>query len=61
MVLNQKKAIKLLTEHGWTKGKGGRHVVKMEKDGCRPVTLPHHGGKDYSPGLAAAIMKQAGV
>jgi hypothetical protein len=27
--LNQKKAIKLLGEHGWTQGRGGKHQVKM--------------------------------
>jgi predicted RNA binding protein YcfA (HicA-like mRNA interferase family) len=37
--LNQKKAIKLLKENGWTQARGGKHQVKMTKAGCRPITL----------------------
>lgn len=59
--LNQKRAIRVLEEHGWTRGKGGKHVVKMTKEGERPITLPMHRGSDYSPGLARAILKQAGI
>lgn len=59
--VNQKTAIKLLESHGWRKTKGGNHVVKMEKDGMRPITLPMHKGQDYSKNLTAAILKQAGV
>lgn len=59
--LSQKKAIKLLQEHGWTKSRGGKHQVKMTKAGCRPITLPQHKGRDYPPGLAGAILKQAGL
>jgi HicA toxin of bacterial toxin-antitoxin, len=57
-VLNQKRAKKLAEENGCTETQGGKHGVKMEKQGCRPVTLPHHGGKDYGKGLSAAIKKQ---
>lgn len=42
--LNQKKAIKLLKENGWTQARGGKHQVKMTKPGCRPITLPQHKG-----------------
>jgi len=41
--------------------RGGKHVVKMEKEGQRPITLPHHHGKTYGKGLTAAILKQAGL
>lgn len=61
MVLNQKSAIKLLTENGWTQEAGGKHTVKMCKPKCRPITLPKHKGRDYSKGLAAAILRQAGL
>lgn len=61
MVLNQKKARALLEANGWTCERGGEHVVKMTKAGERPITLPHHGGSDYSKGLAAAICRQAGL
>lgn len=27
--------------------RGGKHVMKMEKAGERPITLPRHGGKTY--------------
>jgi hypothetical protein len=33
--LNQKKAIKLLVQDGWTQIRGGKHQVKMTKPGCR--------------------------
>jgi predicted RNA binding protein YcfA (HicA-like mRNA interferase family) len=59
--LNQKKAIKLLRDSGWTQTRGGKHQVKMRKPGCRPITLPQHKGRDYSPGLTKAILKQAGL
>ena len=59
--LNQKKAIKLLKENGWTQARGGKHQVKMTKQGCRPVTLPQHKNRDYPSGLASAILRQAGL
>ena len=59
--LNQKRAIKLMKEHGWTQTTGGSHQVKMTKKGQRPVTLPQHKGKDYGPGLSRSILKQAGI
>ena len=59
--LSQKKAIKLLKENGWIQASGGKHQVKMIKPGCRPITLPQHKGRDYSPGLGKAILKQAGL
>ena len=59
--LSQKKAQKLLEEHGCVKTQGGKHVIKMEKKGERPITLPHHRGQDYGKGLSAAIRRQAGL
>ncbi|HVQ57638.1 MAG TPA: type II toxin-antitoxin system HicA family toxin [Solirubrobacterales bacterium] len=59
--LNQKKAIKLLQEDGWTRSRGGKHQVKMIKPGRRPITLPQRKGRDYPPGFAAAILRQAGL
>ncbi len=59
-LLSQKTAIKLLKSHGWKKGVGGNHAVKMSKDGAA-ITLPHCKGADYGKGLTAAILKQAGI
>lgn len=59
--INQKGMIKLLISHGWRKTKGGKHNVKMEKDGCRPITLPMHGGQHYSKDLTARILREAGL
>jgi predicted RNA binding protein YcfA (HicA-like mRNA interferase family) len=59
--LSQKKAIKLLNENGWTRVRGGKHQVKMAKPGRRPITLPYHKGRDYQPGLASSILRQAGL
>ena len=50
-----------MRKHGWTQSRGGKHVVKMVKPGARPITLPTHGGKDYSVGLTRAILRQAGI
>lgn len=60
-VLSQRSARRLLQEHGWIEERGGKHVVKMTKLGRRPITLPHHGGGDYSRDLTAAILRQAGL
>jgi predicted RNA binding protein YcfA (HicA-like mRNA interferase family) len=59
--LNQRRAIKLLEQHGWVRQRGGKHQIKMVKPGRRPITLPRHRGRDYSPGLSAAILRQAGL
>lgn len=40
---------------------GGKHVVKMVKEGWRPVTLPMHRGQDYGSKLRSMILKQAGI
>ncbi len=60
-VLSQRKAKKLLEADGWIETRGGKHTVKMEKEGCRPITLPMHGGRDYSASLSDAILRQAGL
>ena len=60
-IINQRVAQKLLEDHGWVRTAGGKHGVKMEKDGCRPITLPMHRGQDYSRRLTRAILKQAGI
>jgi predicted RNA binding protein YcfA (HicA-like mRNA interferase family) len=52
---------KLLESEGWTQGKGTKHNVKMERDGDRPITLPHHGGHDYHKNLTSRILKEAGL
>lgn len=58
-LLDQRTARRLLEERGWEMTRGGKHVVKMEKAGERPITLPRHGGKTYGKGLTAAILRQA--
>ena len=57
----QKEWTKLLRECGWEKERGGKHVVKMTKAGCRPITLPMNKGKPYPKGLNAAIKREAGL
>lgn len=59
--LNQRTAIDLLSANGWAQTLGGKHNVKMTKPGQRPITLPMHKRRDYSPGLTSAILKQAGL
>lgn len=60
-LLSQKRARRLLEKNGWVKTVGGKHNIKMEKPGERPITLPMHHGEDYSRSLTAAILEQAGV
>lgn len=60
-VLSQRSARELLEQHGWRQTVGGKHNVKMERPGERPITLPMHRGRDYSPSLTAAILRQAGL
>ena len=60
-ILNQKDAIALLQEHGWTLTTGGKHGVKMTKPGARPITLPMHRRGDYGRRLTRSILRQAGL
>jgi len=61
-VHNQKSMRKLLEANGWRQTQGGKHVVKMVKDGeLRPITLPTHKHRDYSPGLTSTILRAAGL
>jgi len=60
-VLSQRTAKQLLEANDWTETIGGKHVVKMTKEGQRPITLPACRRQDYSPGLTAAILRQAGL
>ena len=59
--INQKTAQKLLEDLGWSRTQGGKHNVKMEKQGERPTTLPMHKGRQYSRNLTRRILKQAGI
>lgn len=59
--INQKSGQKLLESVGYVRSKGGKHVVKMVKDGERPITLPMHHGQEYSKDLTRAILKTAGI
>lgn len=51
----------MLEQNGWTETLGGKHDVKMTKPGHRPITLPQHGGGDYSRDLADRILREAGL
>jgi hypothetical protein len=43
--MTQGEAQKLPERKGWVRTKGGKHVIKMEKEGMRPITLPMHRGQ----------------
>jgi predicted RNA binding protein YcfA (HicA-like mRNA interferase family) len=58
---SQKELIKKLKEHGWTQSTGGKHQVKMTRQGSRPITIPEFKGETLPVGLSAAILKQAGI
>jgi hypothetical protein len=57
-LLSQKKAKKYLEGLGYTETQGGKHNIKMEKGGCRPITLPRHRGQDYSKDFTAQIYRE---
>lgn len=59
--MTQREAESLLTENGWKRTQGGKHVVKMEKEGWPPIILPDCGRQSYSVGLTQSILKQAGL
>jgi predicted RNA binding protein YcfA (HicA-like mRNA interferase family) len=59
--MTQREAQTLLESDGWKRTLGGKHVVKMEKEGRRPITLPSCGGEQYSVGLTSRILSQAGL
>lgn len=59
--MTQREAQSLLEKNGWVRTIGGKHVVKMEKSGCRPITLPSCNGNAYSVDLTSRILKQAGL
>lgn len=59
--MNQREARKLLETAGYVRTKGGKHAIKMAMEGKPPITLPYHGGQQYSKGLTRAILKEAGL
>ena len=58
---SQREMQSLLEQNGWKRTLGGKHNVKMEKEGHRPITLPHCRGGQYSRDLTDRILKQAGL
>lgn len=59
--MTQREARSLLEANGWNCTLGGKHVVKMDKEGCRPITLPSHNGEAYGVSLTRSILKAAGL
>jgi predicted RNA binding protein YcfA (HicA-like mRNA interferase family) len=57
----QKQLTKILKEQGWEQAIGGKHQVKMTREGQRPVTIPEFKGETLPVGLSQAILKQAGI
>jgi predicted RNA binding protein YcfA (HicA-like mRNA interferase family) len=57
----QKELVKRLSKEGWKREAGGRHQVKMTKEGRRPVTIPEYRGETLPVGLSQAILRQAGI
>jgi len=57
----QKTLIKMLKDQEWERSVGGKHQVKMTREGHRPVTIPEFKGETLPVGLSQAILKQAGI
>jgi predicted RNA binding protein YcfA (HicA-like mRNA interferase family) len=49
--------VRILEKHGFRKVSH----IKMRNESGRTLIVPMHQGKDIKPGLAAAILKQAGI
>lgn len=58
MPKTQVQWIKLLREAGWRQEAGGKHQVKMTKQGRRPVTLPDNHRRAYSKGFEAQLRRE---
>jgi hypothetical protein len=50
--------IKLMREAGWRQEAGGKHQVKMTRQGRRPVTLPDNHRRAYSKGFEAQLRRE---
>jgi predicted RNA binding protein YcfA (HicA-like mRNA interferase family) len=61
MPMTQKEWIRRLKLEGWKRERGGKHQVKMTKDGHRPITLPENKREAYSKGFEAELRRQAGL
>jgi predicted RNA binding protein YcfA (HicA-like mRNA interferase family) len=57
----QKALVKKLQDHGWTLSSGGKHQVKMVREGCRPITIPVFKNQTLPVGLSTSILKQAEI
>lgn len=61
MPATQKQWIKRLQAEGWSVERGGKHQVKMTKQGERPITLPDNKRRAYSKGFEAQLRRKAGL
>ena len=61
MPKTQTQWIGLLRSDGWRQETGGKHQVKMTKQGKRPVTLPDNHRRAYSKGFEAQLRREVGL
>lgn len=61
MPKTQTQWITLLRRDGWRQHAGGKHQVKMTKQGWRPITLPDNHRRAYSKGFEAQLRREAGL
>jgi hypothetical protein len=57
----QTQWITLLRRDGWRQQAGGKHQVKMTKQGRRPITLPDNHRRAYSKGFEAQLRREVGL
>ena len=53
------KLIKMITNLGWKKKRGSKHLIFNHPDCDFPLIVPNHGGKEVPTGTAAKILKDA--
>jgi hypothetical protein len=61
MPMTQTQWMGLLRSDGWRREAGGKHQVKMTKQGMRPVTLPDNHRRAYSKGFEAQLRRETGL
>jgi predicted RNA binding protein YcfA (HicA-like mRNA interferase family) len=59
--MNGKELVRIFKKNGWAldRIKGSHHI--MIKQGKRAVPIPVHAKRDIPKGLAATILKEAGI
>lgn len=60
--MKSSELLRKLQKAGWqTERQSGSHLIMRHPDKDEPIIFPSHGAKEVGTGLAAKILKQAGL